>query len=120
MADLVLDMSAESTEPILQAIEVARQGARIVLAGLKGGHPIAGLITDKIVIKELQLIGVLSSTSQSLEIAIEIIRRRHAELAAICTHVYPLAAADTAVRALGREIDDGRELVHVNLDMAAT
>lgn len=117
MADLVLDMSAESTEPILQAIEIARQGARIVLAGLKSGHPIAGLVTDKIVIKELQLIGVLSSTSQSLETAIEILKRRHHELAAICTHVYPLDSVARAVKALGREIDDGRDVVHVNLNM---
>lgn len=117
MADLVLDMSAESTEPIVQAVDIARQGGRIVLAGLKNGHPVSGLVTDQIVIKELQLIGVLSSTSQSLEIAIEIIRRRHAELQALCTHVYPLVQADRAVRVLGREIEDGPEVVHVNLNM---
>jgi len=117
MADLVLDMSAGSTEPILQAVEIAREGGRIVLAGLKGGKALSGLVTDKIVIKELQLQGVLSSTSQSLEVAIEILKRRHVELSAICTHVYPLAMADRAVRALGREIDDGRDVVHVNLNM---
>ena len=117
MADRGLDMSAGSTEPILQAVEIARPGGRIVLAGLKSGKPVAGLITDQIVIKELQLLGVLSSTPQSLEVAIEILKRRHAELAAICTHVYPLEDADKAVRVLGREIDDGRDVVHVNLNM---
>ena len=117
MADLVLDMSAGSTEPILQAVEIARPGGRIVLAGLKSGKPVAGLITDQIVIKELQLLGVLSSTPQSLEVAIEILKRRHAELAAICTHVYSLEDADKAVRVLGREIDDARDVVHVNLNM---
>jgi len=113
----VLDMSAESTEPIVQAVEIARPGGRSVLAGLKSGKPVSGLITDQIVIKELQLLGVLSSTSQSLEVAIEILKRRHAELAAICTHVYSLEDADKAVRALGRELDDGRDVVHVNLNM---
>lgn len=117
MADVVLDMSAESTEPIVQAVEVARPGGRIVLAGLKGGKPVSGLVTDQIIIKELRLLGALSSTSRSLEIAIEILKRRHAELAVICTHVYPLEEADRAVRALGREIDDGRDVVHVNLNM---
>ncbi len=119
MADLVLDMSAHSTEPILQAVEIARQGGRIVLAGLKGQKPISGLVTDKIVIKELHLMGVLSSTSQSLEVALEILKRRHQDLAVMCSHVYPLAEVDKAVRALGREIDDGHEVVHVNLNMTA-
>lgn len=117
MADLVLDMSHGSTEPILQAVEVARPGGRIVLAGLKSGKPVSGLVTDRIVIKELQILGGFSSTSRSLEIALELLKQCHEDLAVMCSHVYPLAQADTAVRALGREIDDGRDVVHVNLNM---
>jgi alcohol dehydrogenase len=117
MADLVLDMSAGSTEPILQAVEVARPGARIVLAGLKNGKPVTGLITDKVIVKELQLLGGYASTMRSLELAIEILKRRHADLAVMCTHTYRLEEADKAVRALGRELDDGRPVIHINLDM---
>jgi alcohol dehydrogenase len=117
MADLVLDMSAGSTEPILQAVEIARPGARVVLAGLKNGQAISGFVTDKVVMKELQLLGGFASTMRSLELAIEILKRRHADLAVMCTHSYPLEAADTAVRALGREIDDGKPVVHINLNM---
>ena len=62
MADVVLDMSAGSTEPILQAIDLARIGGRIVLAGLKNGKPVNGLMTDKIVANELQLLGGFAST----------------------------------------------------------
>ena len=117
MADLVLDMSAGSTEPILQAVEIARPGARVVLAGLKNGKAVSGLVTDKIIVKELRLMGGFASTMRSLELAIEILKHRHADLAELCTHVYPLAEADKAVRALGREIDDGKPVVHVNLNM---
>ena len=59
----------------------------------------------------------LSQWRQSLEVALEILKRRHQDLAGMCSHVYPLAEADKAVRALGREIDDGHEVVHVNLNM---
>ena len=45
------------------------------------------------------------------------LKQRHADLAVMCSHVYPLEQADTAVRALGRELDDGREVVHVNFNM---
>jgi hypothetical protein len=31
--------------------------------------------------------------------------------------MFPLGEADKAVRALGREYDDGREVVHVALEM---
>lgn len=117
MADVVLDMSHGSTEPILQAVEVARPGARIVLAGLKSGKPLSGLVTDRIVVKELQILGGFASTAHSLDIALEILQQRYADLAVMCSHVYPLAQADTAVRALGREIDDGRDVVHVNFNM---
>ena len=117
MADLVLDMSAGSTEPILQAVEIARPGARIVLAGLKNGKPVTGLVTDKVIVKELQLLGGFASTMRSLELAIEILKRRHADLGALCTHSYALADADKAVRALGRELDDGKPVIHINLNM---
>jgi alcohol dehydrogenase len=117
MADIVLDMSHGSTEPILQAVEVARPGGRIVLAGLKSGKPLSGLVTDKIVIKELQILGGFASNVHSLDIALEILKQRYADLAVMCSHVYPLEQADTAVRALGRELDDGRDVVHVNFNM---
>jgi threonine dehydrogenase-like Zn-dependent dehydrogenase len=117
MADVVLDMSHGSTEPVLQAVEVARPGARIVLAGLKSGKPLSGLVTDRIVVKELQILGGFASTAHSLDIALEILQQRYADLAVMCSHVYPLAQADMAVRALGREIDDGRDVVHVNFNM---
>jgi alcohol dehydrogenase len=120
MADVVLDMSAGSTDPVLQAIEAARMGGRVVLAGLKNGKPVAGLVTDKIVVKELQVLGGFSSTAGSLDIALEILRAHHDKLGALCSHSFGLEQADLAVRTLGREVDDGKEVVHVSLVIAST
>ena len=64
MADVVLDISDGSTEPVLQAVELVRRGGRIVLAGLKSGKPVNGLVTDKIVAGELQVLGGFSSTTE--------------------------------------------------------
>jgi alcohol dehydrogenase len=118
MADVVLDMSAGSTEPMLQALDVARMGGRVVLAGLKNGKPVNGLVTDKIVAKELQILGGFSSTSSSLEIALEILQTHHDRLGPLCSHSFGLGEADLAVRTLGREVDDGKEVVHVSLVVA--
>lgn len=118
MADVVLDMSAGSTEPILQALDAARVGGRVVLAGLKNGKPISGLVTDKIVAKELQILGGFSSTFSSLEIALEILQAYHDRLGPLCSHSFNLEDADLAVRTLGREVNHGNEVVHVSLIIA--
>jgi threonine dehydrogenase-like Zn-dependent dehydrogenase len=118
MADVVLDMSAGSTEPVLQALDAARMGGRVVLAGLKNGKPVSGLVTDKIVVKELQVLGGFSSTADSLDIALEILRAHHRRLGPVCSHSFGLDEADLAVRTLGREVDDGKEVVHVSLVIA--
>jgi alcohol dehydrogenase len=114
MADVVLDMSAGSGEPIRQAIELARPGGRIVLAGLKN-KPVDGLMTDKIAGKELQLLGGFSSTSKSLETALDILKIHKDRLGKLCSHSFGLADADLAVRTLGREVSDGKEALHLTL-----
>jgi alcohol dehydrogenase len=118
MADVVLDMSAGSTEPVLQALDLARRGGRIVLAGLKNGKPVNGLMTDKIVGNELQLLGGFASTFGSLEIALEILKAHQDELGKLCSHSFGLEQADLAVRTLGREVDDGKEALHITLVVA--
>jgi len=117
--DIVVDISAGATEPIVQAVEMVRPGGKIVLAGLKSNKPVAGLVTDKLVWNEIRLQGVLSSNYSSMEIAIDIIARRKDELACLCTHVYPVEQAEKAVRVLAREIEDGPEAVHVHLEAGA-
>jgi len=115
-ADVVLDVAAGSVEPILQAVEMVRPGGSIVLAGLKSQKKIGELVPDKLVMKEISLIGALSSSWTAFEQAIPLLQRYRAELAKLCTHAYPIERAETAIRALGREIIDRREAVHVHID----
>jgi len=89
-----------------------------VLAGLKSFKPVGNLVTDKIVINEIRLIGLLSAGWVSIERSLDILKRRGEELRPLCSHMFPLEQADTAVRALGREVDDGSEVVHIALDVA--
>ena len=118
MADVVLDISDGSTEPVLQAVELVRRGGRIVLAGLKSGKPVNGLVTDKIVAGELQVLGGFSSTTESLETALEILKVHQHKLGRICSHSFDLSEADLAVRMLGREVDDGTDVLHITIVVA--
>lgn len=114
-ADIVLDVSAGATEPFIQAVEMVRAGGTVVVAGLKNQRPVGNLVTDKLILKEISMVGVLSSSWTATERSIDILRRRWKDLRALCTHGYPIERADTAVKLLGREIEDGPEPVHIHL-----
>lgn len=115
-ADIVLDVAAVSTEPIIQAVDMVRPGGTVVLAGLKNSKPVSGLVTDRIVINEIAVLGVLSSTWTATETAIQLLGSRWRELEMLCTHSYPVRRAEQALKVLGREVVDGPEAVHVSLD----
>ena len=116
-ADVVLDVSAGATQPVVDAVDMVRRGGKIVLAGLKGFRAVDNLVTDKIVINEIQVMGVLSAGWVPIEKSLDILSRRGADLKPLCTHMFPLEDTDKAVRALGREYDDGTEVVHIALDV---
>jgi threonine dehydrogenase-like Zn-dependent dehydrogenase len=120
LADIVVDVSAFATKPITDAIEMVRPGGKVVVAGLKSFAPIPGFISDKLITKEIAMLGVLSSSWSSVEKSIDIIRRKGDVLKKLCTHHYPVDQADMAVKVLGREVVDGPEAVHVHIDAAST
>jgi threonine dehydrogenase-like Zn-dependent dehydrogenase len=113
-ADVVVDATAESTEAVVQAIEIARPGATVILGGLKGFAPASGLITDKIVLKQLRVQGVGGHDSASVAAALALIASRRFPLERMRTHHLPLVEAERAVRIVGREIP-GEDPIHVTL-----
>ena len=115
LADVVLDVSAGATAPVVQAVDMVKRGGRIVLAGLKGRTPLTNFLVDKVVFREIEMVGVLSAGWGSCETAIELVRRLAPELTSLCSHSFPLERAEAAVKALGRESADAANVVHVTL-----
>jgi threonine dehydrogenase-like Zn-dependent dehydrogenase len=115
MADVVLDVSAGVMSPILHGIEMLRRGGRLVLAGLKSGKNLNDVPIDEVVLREIELPGVVSGGYRSTELAIGMIREHAETLAPLCTHTFPLRDVTEAVRTLGREIADGSDAVHITL-----
>jgi alcohol dehydrogenase len=115
-ADIVLDVSAGATDPILQGIEMLRKGGTLVVAGVKTHNALNNFHTDKLVFNEIAMLGVLSSDWVDTDKAVDILRERWRDLSELCTHSYPVGEAEKAVRLLGREIEDGPEAVHIHLD----
>lgn len=115
LVDVVLDVSAGAVAPIIQGVDMVKRGGRIVLAGLKGKNRLDGFPVDKVVFKEVQLVGVLSAGWESTELALHIIKNAQDSLRPLCTHLFKLSDGDKAVRTLGREISDGRDPIHITL-----
>ena len=103
-ADVVVEVTAVATQPIVDAIDCAALGGRVVLAGVKGMKPVPGFVSDKVVLKEIALLGAIGVTWDAYERAIRLIESRRVPLEKLATHAFPLADAAHAIRTLaGRE-----------------
>jgi threonine dehydrogenase-like Zn-dependent dehydrogenase len=110
-ADVVVDVSSYATEPVRQAVDFARAGGRVVLAGVKGFRPIPDFVSDKIVLKELTIKGAMGVTRSGYASAIRLLERRRHPVEMMHTHDFALEDAELAVRTLAREIE-GEESIH--------
>jgi threonine dehydrogenase-like Zn-dependent dehydrogenase len=110
-ADLVLDVSAYSTEPVTQALDLVAPGGKVVLAGVKGFQPVPDFVSDKIVLKEITVMGAIGVTSTGYESAIRLLESRRHPVEKIHTHDFALEDADLAIRTLAREVP-GDESIH--------
>ena len=113
-ADIIVDASAGATEPLVQAIAMARSEGTVILGGLKNGAAIPGFVSDQVVLRQLRLQGVGGHDHASVEAALEVIAAGAYPLDRLRTHTFPLSEAEHAIRVVGREVP-GEDPVHVTL-----
>jgi alcohol dehydrogenase len=58
-ADVVVDVTANAPAAFGQAIDLARSGGTVVVAGMRSFAPVDGFVPDMIVAKELRVLGAL-------------------------------------------------------------
>lgn len=59
LADVVVDVTANAPSAFAQAIELARPGGTVVVAGTRGAAEVPGFNPDSLVYKELRVLGAL-------------------------------------------------------------
>ena len=117
-ADVVVDVTAETTAPIAKAVEMARPGGTIVLAGVKGpATAIEGLINDRIFTKELTIKGVKNADFASFATAVRLIESRKYPFEKMHTHSFRLDDIELAIRTLAGRVP-GENAISVSLDPA--
>ena len=114
MADVVVDVTAYATTAVTQAIDLARRGGRVVLAGTKGPKPVENFLSDRIVQKELTVLGAFGVDGESYEQAIGVVESRWRELAAMHTHTLGLEEAERGLQLLSGQVP-GEDAIHIAL-----
>ncbi|MDO8616841.1 MAG: alcohol dehydrogenase catalytic domain-containing protein [Dehalococcoidia bacterium] len=114
MADVVVDVTAYAVDAVNQAINLARRGGTVVLAGTKGPQAVPDFLSDRIVFKELTVKGAFGVDYPNYERAVRLIESGKYPLEKLHTHTLPLADAERALRLLaGRE--PGESAIHIAL-----
>ena len=101
--DVVVDVVPIATKPILEAIEVAKIGATIVLGGVKGKNSNVSLDSDKILFKELNIKGVYSQGYKAYEESLRILEESKFDFSKMKTHEFSLTNAEKAINTLYEE-----------------
>ncbi len=114
MADVAIDVTAYAVEAVTQAIDAVKRGGRVVLAGTKGPRPVPDFLSDRVVAKEVTIMGALGVDSPAYEAAIRVIESGRYPLERLHTHTLPLAEAERGIRLLAGEVP-GEEAIHVAL-----
>lgn len=99
-ADVIVEVTSNATQPVAEALHLAADGARIVLAGVKGFKDVAGFTSDLVVVKELRIMGAFGVTSAAYRHAIKLIEADTGLLAPMHTHEFALEEAESAIEAL--------------------
>jgi threonine dehydrogenase-like Zn-dependent dehydrogenase len=111
MADVVVDVTANATQPVIDAVDLVRPGGTIVLGGLKGTE-VPAFPTDKIVLRGINVIGARGVTAPGYANALDIIASRRFPLDQLRTHQFPLAEAERAIQVLAGEVP-GEQAINV-------
>ncbi len=110
-ADIVVDVTSYAVEPVAESLSYVRSGGTIVLAGAKGYKTIPNFVSDKVMMKEITIKGVVGVTSDGYEKAINLIESGTAPLEMMHTHNFDLRQAGRAIQILAREIPN-EESIH--------
>jgi threonine dehydrogenase-like Zn-dependent dehydrogenase len=114
MADVVVETSSNSLQPIVDAVMAVRPEGTVVLAGAKNADTVPGLSPDLITRKAITIKGVTTVSNWAMEQAIRVVGSGRYSFEQYHTHTFKLDQYDHAVRLLAGEIE-GENALHITV-----
>jgi len=107
LADVVVDVTAKAPAAFAQAVNLARRGGTVVVAGTRGGGDAApGFDPDQIVYKELRILGALGVDTAAYTHALELLAARRYPFEALPRRVVGLDEVGGLLESMAGEGDD--------------
>ncbi|MDY7104076.1 MAG: zinc-binding dehydrogenase [Actinomycetota bacterium] len=110
-ADVVVDVTAKAPAVLAQAVDLARPGGTIVLAGIRGEPGAPDFDCDRVVYKELRLIGALGVDVSAYEAALRLLASGRYPFADLPRQVVGFDELEGLLRVMAGE-DEGVPPVH--------
>lgn len=114
-ADIVVDATPRATRPVVDAIQMAAVGGRVVLAGAKRGATVDGFPSDLLYKREITVAGVHARESWAIPVALEFMSADPTRVAPMTGPVYPLEDLEQAIQIL---MSEGAEPAPVHVSVA--
>jgi alcohol dehydrogenase len=105
-ADVVIDVTAKAPAALGQAVDVAKVGGTIVLAGTRGSAETPGFWPDNVVYKELRLLGALGVDTVAYQAALVLLAAGRYPFADLPRRCAPLGETESLVRAMAGESEE--------------
>jgi alcohol dehydrogenase len=102
-ADVVVDVTAKAPAALAQAINIARAGGTIVMAGTRGSAETPGFWPDLIVYKELRILGALGVDIEEHQAALDLLGTGRYPFAELPRRCASLDDAEDLVRSMAGE-----------------
>lgn len=113
-ADVVVDTTPAAARSIADAIEIVRPGGTVVLAGAKGTHTVDGLVSDRIILKGIRILGARGVTSRAYAAAIALMESGRHPIEQLHTHKVGLADTERGLAILGGQVP-GESAIQVTI-----
>jgi alcohol dehydrogenase len=104
-ADVVVDVTAKAPTAFAQAIDLARPGGTVVVAGTRGTPDAPGFAPDLVVYKELRILGALGVDAAAYRAALELLASDRYPFADLPRRCADLGGAEDLVRTMAGEAD---------------